>query len=407
MLRRHADLVTVQVKHALRRFHDMGTDAWNRRVVSGPPLPVRRHERLPSPCGSRRLRARIRLDSDAVPSALRSASSTYTYLLADEASREALLIDPVFEQFARDGALLRELGLALRYTLETHVHADHVTAAWRFRDALGSRIVAVEAAAARRALTSTSTTATRVTRRGDHARGPGDARPHQRLYDMGNRRSTWRSRAMRSSSAVPVGPISSRAIPGALYRSIRSASSRSPTSVCSIPAHDYEGRTVTSVGEEKRMEPACRRRGERGRLRRLHDATSAYRIRSSIDVAVPANLKCGEPGPEALAEAPTLGSGQSGPSAASRRSTRPGSPSTARRSRVLDVREATELTRRPRPHPWTASTSRSASCARGWPRCRGNEPVVCVCRSGRRSAQASVILEEAGDPRRCESRRAA
>jgi len=68
-------------------------------------------------------------------------SSTYTYLLADEPTRQALLIDPVFAQFERDRALVRELGLALRYTLETHVHADHVTAAWRLHDALGSQIV--------------------------------------------------------------------------------------------------------------------------------------------------------------------------------------------------------------------------------------------------------------------------
>ena len=55
-------------------------------------------------------------------------SSTYTYLIADSASREALLIDPVFEQARRDAALVEELGLKLKYTLETHVHADHVTA---------------------------------------------------------------------------------------------------------------------------------------------------------------------------------------------------------------------------------------------------------------------------------------
>src|SRR4029079_2824603 len=67
-------------------------------------------------------------------------SSTLTYLLADAASRDAILIDSVFEQFARDAALIRELGLTLRHTLETHVHADHVTGAWLFRERLRSTV---------------------------------------------------------------------------------------------------------------------------------------------------------------------------------------------------------------------------------------------------------------------------
>jgi glyoxylase-like metal-dependent hydrolase (beta-lactamase superfamily II) len=68
-------------------------------------------------------------------------TSTYTYLLADDASREAVLIDTVREQFERDLTLLRELELSLRCTLETHVHADHVTASGRFRESLGSQVV--------------------------------------------------------------------------------------------------------------------------------------------------------------------------------------------------------------------------------------------------------------------------
>ena len=52
-------------------------------------------------------------------------SSTYTYLLADERTREAVLIDCVFEQHARDAALIRELELKLLYVLDTHCHADH------------------------------------------------------------------------------------------------------------------------------------------------------------------------------------------------------------------------------------------------------------------------------------------
>src|SRR3989454_4123764 len=67
-------------------------------------------------------------------------SSTYTYVLADAASREAVLIDPVFEQARRDVALVEELGLRLSWTLETHLHADHITGAWLLKQRLGSRL---------------------------------------------------------------------------------------------------------------------------------------------------------------------------------------------------------------------------------------------------------------------------
>src|SRR5437016_2421049 len=75
-------------------------------------------------------------------------SSTYTYLLADAASREAVLIDPVFEQARRDVALVEELGLRLSWTLETHLHADHITGAWLLKQRLGSRIAVSRASGA-------------------------------------------------------------------------------------------------------------------------------------------------------------------------------------------------------------------------------------------------------------------
>src|SRR3989441_8525057 len=75
-------------------------------------------------------------------------SSTYTYLLADAASREAVLIDPVFELARRDVALVEELGLRLSWTLETHLHADHVTGAWLLKQRLGSRIAVSRASGA-------------------------------------------------------------------------------------------------------------------------------------------------------------------------------------------------------------------------------------------------------------------
>ena len=67
-------------------------------------------------------------------------SSTYTYLLADGRSGVAVIIDPVFEQVRRDAALIEELGLRLDYSLETHIHADHVTGAWMLKRRTGCRI---------------------------------------------------------------------------------------------------------------------------------------------------------------------------------------------------------------------------------------------------------------------------
>src|ERR1700733_3354495 len=75
-------------------------------------------------------------------------SSTYTYLLGDGASRAAVLIDPVFEQVRRDAALCGGRDLKLPTTLETHVHADHVTGAWLMQRRTGSKIMVAKAGGA-------------------------------------------------------------------------------------------------------------------------------------------------------------------------------------------------------------------------------------------------------------------
>lgn len=64
---------------------------------------------------------------------------TYTYLLADAVSKEAVLIDPVFEKVDRDLKLLDELGLNLKYVLDTHIHADHVTGSGKMRTLRGAK----------------------------------------------------------------------------------------------------------------------------------------------------------------------------------------------------------------------------------------------------------------------------
>ncbi len=64
-------------------------------------------------------------------------SSTYTYLIADTKTKEAILVDPVIEQLSRDTQLLKELDLNLKFCLETHIHADHITATGKLREKTG------------------------------------------------------------------------------------------------------------------------------------------------------------------------------------------------------------------------------------------------------------------------------
>src|SRR5690554_2668904 len=67
-------------------------------------------------------------------------TSTFTYLLGDPESKEAVLIDPVIEMIDRDIKLVEELGLELKYVLDTHVHADHVTASDEIRSRTGAKV---------------------------------------------------------------------------------------------------------------------------------------------------------------------------------------------------------------------------------------------------------------------------
>src|SRR6202158_4488556 len=68
-------------------------------------------------------------------------SSPYSYLLGDARSCETVLIDPVFEQARRDAALIQELGLKLVDSLETHIHADHVSGGWLLKRQVGSALL--------------------------------------------------------------------------------------------------------------------------------------------------------------------------------------------------------------------------------------------------------------------------
>ena len=199
-----------------------------------------------------------------------AASSTYTYLLGDAASGQALLIDPVFEHVRRDSALLRELGLTLTATLDTHVHADHVTGAWLLKQRLGSRILGAAAGGAEgldRALAQGDriefgTRHLQVRATPGHTDGCLSF-----VLDDESRAFTGDALLIRGCGRTDFQQGS----PERLYHSVHQQLLSLPAHCLLYPAHDYKGITVTSVEEERRFNPRFGRRQQRDRLRRLHE----------------------------------------------------------------------------------------------------------------------------------------
>ena len=320
-------------------------------------------------------------------------SSTYTYLLGDRVSGEAVLIDPVFEQVRRDAALIAELGLTLGWTLETHVHADHVTGAWLLKNRLGSQIAVATAAGA--------VGADRLLQDGDHVKfgkrslevraTPGHTNGCVTyVLDDESMAFTGDCVLIRGSGRTDFQQGDARA----LYRSVRSRIFSLPEVCLLYPAHDYRGLTVTSVAEEKKHNP--RLGGEVGEADYVgYMKNLDLPHPKKIDEAVPANLRCGQPGNEASFAAD--------PGWAPLRFTFSGvwevEPHWLEENlstvRVLDVREPDEFTG-PLGHIRGATLvplGELAARAKELPRDR---PIVAVCRAGSRSAHATAILQKAG-----------
>lgn len=178
-------------------------------------------------------------------------TGTYTYLIADPAAREAALIDPVLEQIERDLGLCRELGLTLAYVLETHVHADHVTAAGVIRERTGAETVAGARGAP---------CASVLVRHGDEIRlgqvvirvleTPGHT-DDSVSYHVPGMVFTGDALLVRGTGRTDF----QNGDPGALHDSITRVLFALPDDTLVYPGHDYKGRTVTTIGEEKTHNP--------------------------------------------------------------------------------------------------------------------------------------------------------
>lgn len=214
-------------------------------------------------------------------------SSTYTYLIADPVSREALLVDPVLEQIERDLTLIAELGLELRAVLETHVHADHVTAAGELRERTGARTYASGAGAP---CIDQQLQGGDVVRVGDIAvtalATPGHT-DDSLSFRVGPYVLTGDALLIRGCGRTDF----QNGDAGTLWDSITGVLFSLPDDTIVLPAHDYRGFTTSTIGEEKRVNPRVAGR-DRAAFVELMGALDLPRPRM-LDVAVPANRACG------------------------------------------------------------------------------------------------------------------
>jgi len=218
---------------------------------------------------------------------------TYTYLLADKQSREAVLIDPVLEQVERDTTLLKEFGLTLVASVETHVHADHITGGGQLRELTGAKFAVSalgEVEGAEIQLRDGDTIA--FGRHQLEVRStPGHTAACTSFYlPEAGMIFTGDALFIRSCGRTDFQEGDSHT----LYRSVHEQIFSLPDDTFIYPGHDYKGRTVSTVGEEKAFNHRL------GGGRSVEDfATIMTELNlahpKKIAVAVPANQRCGLP----------------------------------------------------------------------------------------------------------------
>jgi sulfur dioxygenase len=221
-------------------------------------------------------------------------TSTFTYLLADTKTGEAILIDPVVEKVDRDIKLLSELDLKLLYTIDTHVHADHITGAGTLSERLGAKTVIGTGAKI------------------DCADVLAD---HGALLHFGSHTAEIRHTPGHTSSCISIVVTADdqtmvftgdallvrgcgrtdfqQGSPVDLYRSIHGQIFTLDDNTLVYPGHDYNGHSVTTVGEEKAHNPRLNLTIDEARFTRImSELNLAYP--KKIKQSLPANMACGK-----------------------------------------------------------------------------------------------------------------
>lgn len=213
---------------------------------------------------------------------------TYSYLIADKEGAEAVIIDPVLESVDGYVQLIKELGLKLVFSLDTHVHADHITGADALREHTQCAVVLGQETKAE--------FVDRFVKEGDKIKvgsqvieaiyTPGHTADSYSFL-MKDRVFTGDTLLIRSTGRTDFQNGSA----DQQYDSIFNKLLKLPEETFVYPAHDYKGWHVSTISEEKRFNPRLQVSSKQAYIDQMNSLKLANP--KYMDVAVPANLKCG------------------------------------------------------------------------------------------------------------------
>jgi sulfur dioxygenase len=213
---------------------------------------------------------------------------TYSYLVWDERTKEAAIIDSVLEQKDRDAQLIRELGLNLKYCMETHVHADHITASGPLRSEFGSQVVLHKHSG----LTCADVLAEDgdMFRLGDQAisilHTPGHT-DNDISYRIDGAVLTGDTMLVRDCGRTDFQLGDTQKMYDSLQRLLAL-----PEDTLVLPAHDYHGFNMSTIAEEKRFNRRVGNNKGFDEFKVIMDNLNLPPPKR-IQVAVPGNIRCG------------------------------------------------------------------------------------------------------------------
>jgi len=221
------------------------------------------------------------------------ASSTLTYLLADEASKQAVLIDPVTENIDEYLGLISRAGLNLQYSLETHVHADHITGGGKLKTVTQAKTAVSQACGAETADIQLQDNDELVfgTEKIKVIATPGHT-PGSVSFLWGDRLFTGDGLLINGCGRTDF----QGGDPGKLYDAIVGRLFSLPPETLVYPGHDYNGRRVSSIAQEKLINPRLANKTKDEFIDIMQNLNLPKP--KLIDIAVPANRKCGVPEPQ-------------------------------------------------------------------------------------------------------------